>query len=66
MDAQDLQLDLSVVAEGVEAKDQFSFLQDNRCDIYQGFYFSKPITDDELQAFYHSKPLTDDEFQGTT
>ena len=45
------QFDLSVVAEGVEDGEQFSFLQDNQCDIYQGFYFSQPLSDEEFQAF---------------
>src|SRR5204863_5733649 len=35
-------LRLSVVAEGVETKEQLSFLRDNECDEVQGYYFSKP------------------------
>lgn len=46
------QFNLMVVAEGVETREQFDFLQSNQCDIYQGFYFSKPLTDDEFKAFY--------------
>ncbi len=36
-------LDISVVAEGVETQDQFTFLQKSDCDVVQGYYFSKPL-----------------------
>lgn len=36
-------LNLSVVAEGVETKEQFEYLKNISCDIIQGYYFSKPI-----------------------
>jgi diguanylate cyclase (GGDEF)-like protein len=45
------QFNLVVVAEGVETDDQFDFLRSKQCDIYQGFYFSKPLTDDEFRVF---------------
>jgi EAL domain-containing protein (putative c-di-GMP-specific phosphodiesterase class I) len=46
------QFNLNVVAEGVETQSQFDFLRSGKCDIYQGFYFSRPLTDGEFQAFY--------------
>ena len=36
-------LNLSVIAEGVEEKEQLQFLQEIDCDHVQGFYFSKPL-----------------------
>ena len=36
-------LNMEVITEGVETKDQLSTLSDLGCDIFQGFYFSKPI-----------------------
>lgn len=36
-------LDLQVVAEGVETKEQWSFLQNTTCEFAQGYYFSKPL-----------------------
>ena len=36
-------LDLWVVAEGVETKEQYLALDKMGCDHYQGYYFSKPI-----------------------
>lgn len=36
-------LELKVVAEGVETEDQLKFLQENKCDLCQGYYFGKPM-----------------------
>ena len=35
-------LDLKVVAEGVETREQLDYLNNINCDIVQGYYFSKP------------------------
>lgn len=37
------ELQLQVVAEGVEDERSWQWLQQQRCDVLQGFYFSKPI-----------------------
>jgi len=42
-------LNLQVIAEGVENGSQFSFLQQNRCDAIQGFYFSTPLDRQALE-----------------
>ena len=49
-------LNLNVVAEGVETKDQENFLRENHCDEMQGFYFSKPISPDQFSTLcrFHS------------
>ncbi|MGA9110363.1 MAG: PAS domain S-box protein [Smithella sp.] len=41
-------LSLTVVAEGVETKEQEDFLREHICDEMQGFYFSKPIEPDHF------------------
>ena len=41
-------LQLKVVAEGVETKEQFDFLRTLGCDQIQGYYFSKPIPANEI------------------
>ncbi|MGB6135835.1 MAG: EAL domain-containing protein, partial [Shewanella sp.] len=37
------QLDLSIVAEGIENEEQLQWLKDNNCVIGQGFFFSEPL-----------------------
>ncbi len=36
-------LNVPVIAEGVETKEQYLLLKENNCDIIQGYYFSKPL-----------------------
>lgn len=42
-------LDMSVVIEGVETAEQFYILAGIGCDYFQGYYFSKPLTLEDLQ-----------------
>lgn len=44
-------LHLKVVAEGVENERQFRLLQEESCDIVQGYFYSKPISLSELITF---------------
>ncbi len=44
-------LGLTVVAEGVENRQQEEFLRDEGCCRMQGFYLSKPLSEDEFLAF---------------
>ena len=41
-------LSLTVVAQGVETREQADFLRDNACDEFQGFYFNKPMPADQF------------------
>lgn len=50
-------LGLKVIAEGVENEAQMSFLRALRCDEIQGYYFSKPLTADEVSAKLRSDPI---------
>lgn len=43
-------LNLKTVAEGVETKEQYEFLRDNGCDTIQGYYFAKPMCEDDFIA----------------
>ena len=50
------ELGLEVTAEGVETAAQLAFLKNEACDEIQGFYFSKPISaDDVRQDIYESQ-----------
>ncbi|ADR33953.1 diguanylate cyclase/phosphodiesterase with extracellular sensor [Sulfuricurvum kujiense DSM 16994] len=42
---------LSITAEGVENHDQLCFLQDEGCHEIQGYYYSKPLTLNELKDY---------------
>ena len=42
-------LDLKVIAEGVETQKQLEFLEGQGCDQVQGFLFSKPLPPEELE-----------------
>ncbi|MDX2367105.1 MAG: EAL domain-containing protein [Colwellia sp.] len=47
-------LELTVIAEGVETAAQLRSLAENDCDIIQGYYFSKPVPEAELFDFIKS------------
>ena len=44
-------LGLTVIAEGVESSAQLRSLTQNKCDLIQGYYFSKPIPETEIYDF---------------
>ncbi|HYA45955.1 MAG TPA: EAL domain-containing protein [Burkholderiales bacterium] len=44
-------LDMSVIAEGVELKEQFDALRKEGCDEYQGYLCRPPLTEDDLIRF---------------
>jgi len=46
-------LGLTVVAEGVETKEQWQLLRDQDCDDLQGYYFAKPMPMSEVLALDH-------------
>lgn len=44
-------LDIRVVCEGVERKEQVEFLREIECDIIQGYYYSKPMPMEEYEKY---------------
>ena len=43
-------LGLGVIAEGVETKEQLQFLLEHECNLYQGYFFSKPVPIESFNA----------------
>jgi EAL domain-containing protein (putative c-di-GMP-specific phosphodiesterase class I) len=43
-------LGLTVVAEGVENREQYEFLRDHGCDRVQGYFFSRPVDAQALEG----------------
>ena len=46
-------LGLEIVAEGVETEDQYRKMEEIKINHIQGFYFSKPLPEQEFLAFLH-------------
>ena len=44
-----------VVAEGAETKEQVDALREMGCDYIQGFYFSKPLPQEEFEALLNAQ-----------
>ncbi len=44
-------LGFSILAEGVEEQKQFTRLNELGCDLYQGYYFCRPLKLEDLEAF---------------
>ena len=49
-------LNLEVVAEGAEVKEQVEFLQAHGCELVQGFYYSRPLPAEEFAAMLRDGP----------
>ena len=50
-------MNLSVVAEGVETREQLDRLRDIGCDYVQGYFFAKPMPAVKFETFLASKPV---------
>lgn len=50
-------LNMKVIAEGVETKDQINFIMDNGCDEIQGYYYSPPVSAEKIEELIRLGPL---------
>jgi EAL domain-containing protein (putative c-di-GMP-specific phosphodiesterase class I) len=48
-------LSMTVVAQGVETKEQAAFLQAHTCDELQGFYFKRPLPADQFRQLLQAQ-----------
>jgi EAL domain-containing protein (putative c-di-GMP-specific phosphodiesterase class I) len=53
-------LGLKVIGEGVETEEQVGFLRAQRCDMAQGFYFSKPIPQHAFERLINARRITNE------
>lgn len=52
-------MDLRVIAEGAETREQVDFLQGIGCDYAQGYYFHRPLPTDELEKLLAQDGIVD-------
>lgn len=45
-------LNMQVIAEGVELEDQVSFLREHQCDEIQGYFYSPPVSADQVKQMF--------------
>jgi len=48
-------LGLNVVAEGVETKEQLEYVRSIGCDLYQGYFFSKPMSYEQICSTFNDR-----------
>ena len=48
-------LGMEIVAEGVETAETAQWLIDKGCDYIQGYYYAKPMPEDEYLAFLEKR-----------
>lgn len=46
------QLGMPVITEGVENAEQVAFLEEIGCEMFQGYYFARPMTIEEFEKTY--------------
>lgn len=46
-------LNLEVIAEGIETKDQKEFMLENGCHVIQGYLYSKPLSSKDMTTFLY-------------
>ncbi|MGR2737443.1 EAL domain-containing protein [Billgrantia sp. Q4P2] len=58
-------LGLMVVAEGIEQAEQRDFLAAHDCDVFQGFFFARPMPLEKLRDFLKQQPVVPGAMKGT-
>ena len=55
------QIGLHILAEGIETKEQMEFMKKCGCDLFQGYYFSRPVPFDESLNVIKTTKITEKE-----
>lgn len=50
-------LGLDVIAEGVENEEQLKFLKDRGCSVFQGYYFSRPLSAENFGTLFSGENI---------
>ncbi len=50
-------LNMDIIAEGVETDQQQVYLKDHGCRSYQGYLFSRPLREDMFVSYIHKRPV---------
>ncbi|HKL82273.1 MAG TPA: EAL domain-containing protein, partial [Desulfobacter sp.] len=50
-------MNIKVLAEGVEEKEQLDLLNSYHCDLYQGYYFSRPLSAEDFVKFIRGEMM---------
>ena len=54
-------LDVQVIAEGIETEEQYQFMLENDCDFIQGYYFSKPLREEDFSRLLDQSEICSSE-----
>lgn len=46
-------LNMKIVAEGIESREQVEFLTEQECDLIQGYFYAKPMPISEFEQKYN-------------
>lgn len=49
-------LKMEVIGEGVESAEQLSYLRAHRCDVFQGYFFSRPVPRESVTSMLRNIP----------
>ncbi len=54
-------LNMRIVAEGIESKEQVEFLTEQECDLIQGYFYAKPMPVEEFAEKYSNGEISKEE-----
>lgn len=49
------ELELGMVIEGIETQEQIDFLKNEKCDVIQGYYYSRPLPEDDFEKWLEDR-----------